>query len=289
MFFVNFAGYFQVRLPTDPDPTDEKRGVSGYTFALANEPDFDRIIRLHDPVAPRSHAPDVGVFVTSVALGNEVLDDHPLVNAKVDFLEEPKFWMLNYIMTLSAGSEALDPFVIEISNEKAGINIKRTDYLDPDNPGGSIYDATLEQMERRGGALGPLLDVGTMREVTQCETPQEFRENRLEALQKDLERTTDPVEKACLETRIGQIQWPTAKNIEWDDRRTKSLRFVERRNFAINGPAEIVDKNGKLGFKPDETLDWPIQFWNGVWDCVTLCGYMRGTLQIPVVLGTTQK
>ena len=53
MFFINFAGFFQIRLPTDPDPTDEKRGVSGYTFALAGEPDFDRILRLHDPVAPR--------------------------------------------------------------------------------------------------------------------------------------------------------------------------------------------------------------------------------------------
>ncbi len=37
MLVVNFAGWFQCRLATDPDPTDEPRGVSGFTFALAGE------------------------------------------------------------------------------------------------------------------------------------------------------------------------------------------------------------------------------------------------------------
>lgn len=284
MFFINFAGFFQIRLPTDPDPTDEKRGVSGYTFALAGEPDFDRILRLHDPVAPRTHAPDVGVFVTSVALGNETLEDHPLNGAKVDFLDEPKFWMLNYIMTLSAGTEALDPFVIQISDDASGISIKREDNLDPKNPDANLYDVTLSQMERRGGVLGEPLDLGTFQEVTQCETPKDFRVKRLAALKQDLDSETDPVKRACLETRIGQIEWPTPDAIEWGDRRTRALQFVERRDFAINGAAEISDPQGKLGVDLNSSLDWPIQFWNGVWDCDTLCGYMRGTLQIPVKL-----
>ena len=32
--YLHFEGYFQCRLATDPDPTREPRGVSGYTYAL---------------------------------------------------------------------------------------------------------------------------------------------------------------------------------------------------------------------------------------------------------------
>ena len=47
----SFTGWVQVRLATNPDPTDEPRGVSGYTFALPGEPDLDRVLRTCDPVA----------------------------------------------------------------------------------------------------------------------------------------------------------------------------------------------------------------------------------------------
>ena len=68
MLEVRFEGCFQCRLATNPDPTDELRGVSGYTFALAGEPDLDRVIRFQDPAAPRSHGPRVGVSVVAVAI-----------------------------------------------------------------------------------------------------------------------------------------------------------------------------------------------------------------------------
>ena len=45
MIEIHFEGWFECRLATDPDPTDEPRGVSGWTYALAGEPDLDRIIR----------------------------------------------------------------------------------------------------------------------------------------------------------------------------------------------------------------------------------------------------
>lgn len=291
MFFINFAGFFQVRLPTDPDPTDEKRGVSGYTFALAGEADLDRIIRLHNPADLRSHAPknpgqpperEFGVFVTSVAVGNEIQENHPLVNAKFDLLGEAKFEMLNYILTLNAGTESIYPFIMDISG--GGIRINRTDYLNPADPNGSLYDMTLEQLERRGGALGPLLNEGTVREITHCNTGREYREKRLALLKADLASATDPVIKAGLKTRIREIEWPTADNIDWNNRRTMGLSFVERRDFQINGPSVIEDNENKLGVKLDPSLDWPIRFWNGVWDCDALVGYMRGTLQIPIVV-----
>ena len=38
--WLKFTGWFQCRLATDPDPTDEPRGVSGYVRAVAGEPDL---------------------------------------------------------------------------------------------------------------------------------------------------------------------------------------------------------------------------------------------------------
>ena len=49
MIRINFGGWAQCRLATDPDPYDEPRGVSGYIRAFVGEPDLDRIIRLNDP------------------------------------------------------------------------------------------------------------------------------------------------------------------------------------------------------------------------------------------------
>ena len=42
---LEFGGYFQMRMATYPDPTDELRGVSGYTFALAGDQFLDLFLR----------------------------------------------------------------------------------------------------------------------------------------------------------------------------------------------------------------------------------------------------
>ena len=62
---LEFSGRCMFRQPTDPDPYDELRGVSGYTFAYANEPDLNRVIYFQpDPAFPvRSHCPEIGVRV----------------------------------------------------------------------------------------------------------------------------------------------------------------------------------------------------------------------------------
>ena len=57
---------FRDRLATDEDPADHPRGEKGWTFAYGEEPEFDRIIRFNNPVAPRQFADDVGVKVITV-------------------------------------------------------------------------------------------------------------------------------------------------------------------------------------------------------------------------------
>jgi hypothetical protein len=50
---INFEGYWQCRQATDPDPSEDPRGVSGYTYAIGDESDLDLIIRLQtDEIDP---------------------------------------------------------------------------------------------------------------------------------------------------------------------------------------------------------------------------------------------
>ncbi|HEV8582914.1 MAG TPA: hypothetical protein VGX68_27935, partial [Thermoanaerobaculia bacterium] len=50
---MQFQGYFMCRIATDPDPTNEQRGVSGYTIALLPEDVLDQVIRTQlDPAVP---------------------------------------------------------------------------------------------------------------------------------------------------------------------------------------------------------------------------------------------
>lgn len=79
----HFSGIFQLRLATDPDPSHDPRGHSGWTFAYAEEPDLDRVIRFNHPVSPRPFTPPVGVRVTDAHIDGEHFNDsiiHQMVN-----------------------------------------------------------------------------------------------------------------------------------------------------------------------------------------------------------------
>lgn len=71
----HFSGVFQLRLPTDADPSDHPRGQNGWTFAYGDEANLDRVIRFNNPVSPRSFAPEVGVYVTNAFIDDQTLDD----------------------------------------------------------------------------------------------------------------------------------------------------------------------------------------------------------------------
>jgi hypothetical protein len=148
MLELYFEGWFQCRLARDPDPSDEKRGVSGAAFATVYEPDLDRIIRLNDPVAPRGdylpaghQVPQVGVSVKSVFINGQRKDEHPLVGGRVDLLEGPVFQALNGVF-YSPGNEPIDPFHISISRE--GFLLRRKDLWNPDQPDLTMYDLPLD-------------------------------------------------------------------------------------------------------------------------------------------------
>src|SRR5689334_8084955 len=112
--WLRFEGWFQCRLATDPDPTDEPRGVSGYLRAVAGEPDLDRVIRLQPKGAvSRTHCPPIGVRVTRVFGLEHNTTTHPLIGGKVDFLDSPKFEGRNHAAAQD-GFEAVVPLHVRI-------------------------------------------------------------------------------------------------------------------------------------------------------------------------------
>src|ERR671932_686177 len=126
MLNLNFEGWFQCRLATDPDPSDEPRGVSGWTFALAGEPDLDRVLRLQPHGAvPRVLSPPIGVFVTEVHVDGRKVARHALHGAAVDLLDNPVFDGRNGLGA-EDGLEPILPFHLQVSGNEVTLARRHT-------------------------------------------------------------------------------------------------------------------------------------------------------------------
>lgn len=277
MLVIHFEGWFQCRLATNPDPTDEPRGVSGYTLALPGEPDLDRIIRLRHPVAPRSHTPDVGVRVRAVTADGRTAGNHPLLGATFDLLDEPKFESRNLLVSEDrAGIGIINPFHLQI--EGGGVTIRRKDVLYPSDPDCKLYRVPLAVLRRRSPVVldGMTRDPIRVADATGILDPVAYRLRRKEHLEADLAHTTDPTEKAALRKRIRELSVTDPANL-----RVLALSLTESWKFGVNGPARVDDPEGRLAPAPDIGKPWPVAFWMGGWDADALCGYLRGMLTIP--------
>jgi hypothetical protein len=278
---LHFEGWIQVRLATDPDPADEPRGVSGWTFALAGEPDLDRVIRLQNPVAPRSHGPLVGVFVRSVRAGRsgqeggEDVPGHALVGAAVDLLDAPKFEGRNGIVAEDA-QEFVHPFHLRVL--QAPFVLERRNVLAVDDQG---REQPLYQVDPALFRRYQPVDLGNSDDVVQATgvaDAGEMRRQRAALVARDLEqarRAGDATLVAALEKRHEELA------IE-NTIRDGLMRFRLIYGFDLNGPARVVDEVGVLGAAVDPVGPWPIAFWIGGWDADALCAYLRGTLTFPL-------
>lgn len=273
MLIVNFEGWFQCRLPTDPDPTDELRGVSGFTFALAGEPDFDRVIRFHHPVAPRSHAPQVGVFVTSVSVDGASIADHPLLGASTDLLGDPKFESRNYVVR-DGSTGPIIPFYIELSSNE--VILRREDLLYPDDQTLKLHQIPPQFLARRGSLLPMMIDPVRIAEATGITDPVAYRKKRQELLRADLRQTNNATTQAALEKRIRELDIVAPRKLQ-----VTTLSCYNDYRFGLNGPAAVLDPHNQLRVEVDTRKEWPIAFWMGAWDSDALCGYVRGMLTIP--------
>lgn len=260
MLWLHFAGWFQCRLATDPDPADEPRGVSGYAQAAAGEPDLDRVVRLQPPgTVPRSHTPAVGVTVRRVAVDSRHLPDHALTGARVDLLESPCFEGRNGIVA-EDGLEPIVPFVLEVARERFRLERQHAD---------------TEQFpfdELKAAGVQPGLSA-VAEETGVYDLAAVWRERR-GVLERDLAATTDPIEQAALRKRIAVLS------------NAGLARFFGVRmlyGFGLRGAASVADPDGWLPAAPDSGQPWPVDFWLGAWDADAFQGYMRGALGVPLV------
>lgn len=281
---IRFAGWFQVRLATDPDTTDEPRGVSGYTFALPGEPDLDRVIRFqpeHTTLragSPLVTAATFGVKVTDVTVRGVAAPDHPLAGVAVRLPDDARFEMRNYVLTDGeAGTECIHPFGLRFGDDRHQPVLARDDVLYPPQPDATLWEVPVAWLKRRGGRFQPDPDV--FQQVTGFDDPVAYREARLAALRRlwaDPATHDDEVGRAALERRIEQFLAYGS-----DDRRTYALTFSEHRQFDLNGRIR-VDRGVLPDVDEDASLAWPMELTQAVWDADLLCGWAFGQLSVPL-------
>jgi hypothetical protein len=267
---LEFEGWCSLRLPTDPDPSDEPRGVSGYTFAFAGEPDFDRILNLqprpHTPL--RSCSPRLGVTVRKVLRtgGGEAPD---LLGATVDLLGDPIIENRNWTLTLP-GFEPIVPFDLKVA--KGAVTLQRRAPLNPADPSQPLWQVSQALLEAQG-AQGMEYEPATIGDATGMWDPLGVVTARLAALKAEREKTSDPIARTALDGRIAELEFAVANP---GDRRVLVRNFVERFGFDMQGKAQATGIDGL-----DTATPWRIDFWLGAWDPDLLCLYMKGALNVP--------
>jgi len=300
MLKLLFEGYYQMRMATDPDPPDDPRGMSGYTFALPGEPDFDRKLHFqadekgaHQRIygLPGTKGPQIGVKVTEAVENGKPRAD--LKGARVRFVDAELVERNGVIVRNDLF--AIDPLRVRIEKADTGeALLDRVDLLsgDPTKPHLSIVDATAPQIKRRqlqGGFTDGSWKVAL---ATGMASPDDAallanrkeRQRNLIALRETIDPKKQPGEYSGLTTRITQLdilsQWWNLSVLPRPlplDRRAKQLALLaDGWNVDMNGPV-LANKVGA-----DEKKFWNVSFWMGGWDGDALCGYVQGELNVPL-------
>ncbi|MEU5836896.1 hypothetical protein ABZ820_24925 [Streptomyces diacarni] len=283
---IEFGGWFMCRLATDPDPTDEPRGASGSTFALAGEPDLDRVIVLNDPPpgTVRSHAPRVGVHVTRAVYGAGQVTE--LVGGRVELLDRPRFENRNFVLT-TAGREPIVPFRLRVGGADGRPRLERSMAMsrtDPDRqkrPGRRTDVHRLPQrVLQEYGARGFRTDAALVASATGIHDPLADRAERRARLAAELRQPgSTPVRRAALAKRVRELDIALRNP---SDERVVNLTAVEEFTFPLHGPPVLhAPLSGRL--RPDTAVPWRVAFWMGGWDADALCGFLRGNLVVPLI------
>ena len=258
MMTLRIAGWFECRLATDPDPTDEPRGVSGWTYAVAGEPDLDRIIRPQPAAAvQRRLGPPVGVTVRSVEVDGQPSPQHWLGGAAFELLDNPVFEGRNGLASEDT-EEPIYPFHCCVSKEDV---VLRREFRD--------LQTGEWRFERSAGIA---VDRSVLAEAGVGD-PQAHLQARREALTQALQAATTLTERVAFEARL--------KHLEQRGFGVVPLFVGLRYHYVLEGPwVEVRDPGARLGHHV-EFSPWLVDMWVGCWDADALCGYMKGTLTLP--------
>lgn len=299
---INFDGYFMCRLATDPDPTNEERGMSGYTMAVAYEDPLDQVIRLQASpewlkrnARPPLPSMDISVGVTvKSALFNGVSygGANKVIGAKVyldgvDFpLPGPTFESRNS----TVGSDdtfafVVNPFNFRIEQEHTGVKLTATDYVDPKDPALALWQVNDPAIySRRLPNCATIGDTEVEEALNVFDAYGYFRDRRryLDKLIRDTsamrDKTKSKQERDRLDAQIESCRSRIYQLEFWGDRVINKIQTKVSWAYDINGPQQV---EGDLGGKVDTTQPWKMSYWFGGWDGDLLLGYMRGTLGLP--------
>jgi hypothetical protein len=266
MLRLRFGGWFQCRLATDPDPSDEPRGVSGSIKALPGEPDLDRIIRLQPPAFSRSHTRQVGVEVREVRLDGELLRHHPLAGAAVNLLGDPVFKGENGVVA-EDGKEPIVPFIFRVASEQVALTRACRD-----------APAFTEFPYPGLQALGIVPAPGRIADATGIDNLQRCLDERVARLKEDKEKEQDPT---CLENIRRRIALLTEVDGSGQRTATRSFGVTLPYLVPLAGDGSVKDPDGRLGANIDLDRPWTAEFWMGGWDPDAMCAYMQGYLSVP--------
>jgi hypothetical protein len=296
MLKISFEGYYQMRMATDPDPPDDPRGLSGYTFALPGEPDFDRKLhfqadepgayqRVYGP--PGAPGPRIGVLVTDARENGAPRPD--LTGARVRFVDA-ELVERNGVLVRN-DLFAIDPLRVRIEEQRGhhAALLERVDLLDPANPNLPLIQVTAAQLERRQLQGGFTDNSWKVALATGLPSPdnnalienRRQRQANLIALRDSLDQRHQPEEYAALTTRIEQLDllrewWDLSVPTRPIDRRAHQLALLaDGWNIDMNGPVLANQLNA------DEKKGWNLSYWMGGWDGDALCGYVQGELNVP--------
>lgn len=294
---LDFQGWFQCRLGTDPDGAAEKRGVTGNAFAIGEEPDMDRVIRFQDngQTVNRSHCPKIGINVVKAQLQAAPLgldvnlgDVNEFIGANVDLLDSPKYEGRNHLV--SEDGEPIDPFHLSITSTDGKIVMTRK----------VLHTISINEMkavDRRMSGRFPTR--GASASVENCsrnlkriqivKSPLQFIEDRIKALEADLKGREHEIsaEIESIKFRLAGL-YDTLKSSQGIPVRTgvrwTRFFFDVTYNHTLSGKASVDTSKSSLGFKIDGNKKWQIKYQMGFYDSDALAGYTFGEILIPVNL-----
>jgi hypothetical protein len=267
MIRIHFAGWFQCRLATDPDPYDERRGVSGYVRAYVDEPDLDRILYWQKPPYSRRLAPPVGVTVRQIDINDKEIAQHPLIGARVTLLDDPKFEGRNGVIA-DDGNEPIYPFVLRIQKRK--LVVQRS--IVPSNP-----DSPYEEFLAAGVEGGPQV-AAEIRAATGIDDLRAVWRDRLDQL-RELAHSASGAVKAGLSERTEMLE-------NWLASSQGPAGFFGVRmayDYMLKSPAIVQGWTDPMGDAPSTSEHWQAKFWLGGWDADALCGFCVGMINLPTV------
>jgi hypothetical protein len=302
---IQFEGFFMCRIATDPDPTNEERGVSGYTIALIHEDPLDQVIRtqIEDKKFLKKNLREPAQRMKiriGVDVNNVLFDGKPLYGPARDALlgarvylegkdepfQGPIFDSRNNIV----GSDdnmafVVNPFELAIrKGDGTGLALEAKDWLDPSDPGRKIWQ--IEDPATYARRLPTFLSGSTAAQAAiRAFDWNAYFADRVKFLRQRIAELEDEKKKGSNDARLGaRIEAMTSRvfMIEfWGDRFHTKLGFQVTYSFNVNGPQKVHDPGNLLGGRVAEGQPWPVTFWMGSWDGDLLVGWMQGSLSVP--------